>query len=454
LFLTGLGAFFVVGFLLTEAYGYPILFGPLAAAEVLPPLLKPAAVVPLVLVRKLAESVDEIIEEIEAVDDPVDETVEEAANETIVECRLYQDQAAYNFSDNFYLNTTLDRQRRAVGDYTNKHFLQPPLMYPDNLYLFNELNTANPGPDQREFIEYRKAFREGQRQDAALMTSTWTILVKGANPVGIYLIIDHSRHKMKKIQGEMLFTVGSASQGGIDEPFDVNFNDPSVQHTSPDGRDVLPDGGKIPHGIILLNGVGAKTKKIIKLPTTGDVKSPLLLDQILKTFIQTHSIDCVFYCSSSVYDHCELFNELCPKLMRNPPENYMQRDWQGDEAIREPDFSISRCVTHPYPFDPFAFKMTPPSPGVPNGRSCSVGSNFLIADNIQYILPLIPGANEAVEEGEVIEEQGSCSSRHLPTIVYAAVTHAAYKKELQKEMLKMQGTCGLSGNPNSNIKPR
>lgn len=349
----------------------------------------------------------------------------------------------------------LSRVMRAVGDYSNKHFLQPPLTYPDStgcFYLINEINTANPRPEPKEYIEYRKNCAAGKRLDASKMYGHWSINVRGSNPPAIYLIIDHDNHKMTKIQNEVLFTIGSPPVGPLSEKFDIDFNHESVQHTAENWQDILPDGNDVPHGIILLKtSTAGRLRELLKLPVINGKKSPLIITAALIPVISTQAIDCVFYQSASVFDHCEVFDQLCPKIIRNPSQNYIQRDWQGDDD-KEPNFSISRCVTHPYPFDPFGYKMTRLSPGKPNGPECGVGTVFIISDNIQYMIPLVPGSNEPLQETAVVEAQtDTCSSQYLPQDLYAAVSHDVYKKELQKEMLKMQGTCGLAGNPNSNL---
>jgi hypothetical protein len=109
------------------------------------------------------------------------------------------------------------------------------------------------------------------------------------------------------------------------------------------------------------------------------------------------------------------------------------------------DFSISRCATHPYPFDPYLYKHTDPSSGKKN--LCGNGVTIIVAKRILDLAPLFL-QNDMVPIA-VVEQQRLCENRGVDNMQMELVDDDKYIKILDAEKEKLIWEYWPNDNPNT-----
>lgn len=176
------------------------------------------------------------------------------------------------------------------------------------------------------------------------------------------------------------------------------FSDNNVHYTSQNLIDVIPNGKEVANMLILLYLPSQKNQQAF-MPKD---RKAIPLGQSLTEMLRAHRQDCIVYGSSATKDKCTVFESICPELKYRDLD-YFLRDWESENGVFQ-DLSLSRCVQHIYPMDPWGFKLSPVTPGKIN--NCPDGVRFVLSEN-QHVLPL---AYNDDKENVPEVQQPQCSS--------------------------------------------
>jgi hypothetical protein len=368
-----------------------------------------------------------------------------------------ENQVCFKESSPQYLNSTYRNgttRRPGTGKRSRRSFehILPHHQYPvspfGRCYLkINEIDSNYPGFDIHEFIELIKSCLKNGRLQQKKPMRGWLLLIMRGFPAEIIFIADLSESHMKKFinnKHELLWVLGDRNIPEVD----MNFESPKIQRIKlPDAEGNIPNGRRIPNAVILIHLTSSKVRDKFRLPRRDEAGQlnylPLPVTDALERDIKNNVQDCVLYGEKLHYESCATFERVCSKILRDPKTDYVLRDFEVAEGGR--DFSISRCATHPYPFDPYAYKHTDPSPGKKN--LCENGVSIIVAERILDLAPLV-GQNDMVPIA-VVEQQPLCENRGVNNMQMELVDDNKYRELLDAEREKLIRECWPNDNPNT-----